>query len=223
MARTRSVTYCTIWSDQDWRKLSVGAQWLYGVILSQSRLSLAGCLVMQPSRWTGFATNPEVPPWLAELEQHGYIVTDADTDELVVRTFVLHDVFRGDPTTKVNRNLIAGLWTAWQSIESLSLRQVVVDNLPDSAWMTVSAPPPPMALQMRRSDRLEPVVATAGSNRPIEPPPPPPSPSPVPGSDRSSDALDPSVIDLGTARARQLAASLAVGAGATSAEERENG
>mgnify|MGYP003430253760 CR=1 FL=1 len=164
MARTRSVTYCTIWADQDWRKLSVGAQWLYHVILSQSRLSLAGCLVMQPSRWTGFATGADVRPWLAELEQAGYIVTDADTDELVVRTFVLHDVFRGDPTTKVNRNLIAGLWTAWQSIESLALRQVVVDNLPDSAWMTVSAPPPPMALQMRRSDRLEPVVATGGSN-----------------------------------------------------------
>jgi hypothetical protein len=185
MARTRAVIFSTILTNEDFRRLTTGAQWLYMVLLLQPKLSLAGCMVMQPSRWAGVSTDADVGPWLDELEQAGYVVTDDETNEVVIRSFVEQDVLR----TNIPVTTIKGVWSAWLAIESDNLRRVVVDNMPGVIWARSVEFVPVEATQMRRSTPIEPPDQTAGPDHPYEPPVqaagsyvPTPTPTPLPGA-----------------------------------------
>ena len=147
MARTYARIRVDIWRDDDWCKLSLQAQWLYLMLLGQSKMSMAGCIVMRLSVWAHLADveADEVRQWLGELDQAGMVAIDDSTEELVIRTFTTHDgVFR-------NQNLGRGMWAAWESIDSPMLRQVVTDNLPPEAWETRFSAPI-QARQMRASE-----------------------------------------------------------------------
>lgn len=152
MARTRATLWSAIWRDEDWTALTKAAQRLYFVLLSQPKLSTAGCLDLMPHRWTGLAAD-ETPQALAadldELQRHRFIVIDGD--ELVIRTFVANDLCAG--TT--NKNLLNGMWSAWEAIDSRRLRKVIVDNAPDAAWDRDGVKPPAEALELRSEPRLE--------------------------------------------------------------------
>lgn len=180
MARSHGQVLASVWEDPDWISMSAGAQRLYMLLLSQKKLSLAGCLVYTPARWARLApdtTVDEVERAARELHDRRFIAVDDDTCELVIRTLVRHDGVRHT----ANRNLLLGLWSAWDAIESQSLRQVVIDNLPDEVWESVKVSPPAEAVEMRRSDQPKPPVPTAGSDRQSEPP------VPTNGSNRGSE------------------------------------
>jgi hypothetical protein len=151
MARTRAVIACTLWTDPGWRKLTVGAQWLYMALLGQPKLSLCGLLVMQPKRWVQFAEGADVGPWLDELQEADWVLVDDDTDEVLIRSFVMTDVAK----TSMPVNMLKGLWSSWQAIESPELRQAVVDNVPAEVWERSAAYVPATAVEMRRSDPPE--------------------------------------------------------------------
>lgn len=152
MARTRATLWSHVWRDEDWTALTKAAQRLYLVLLSQPKLSTAGCLDLMPRRWTGLAAD-ETPEALAadldELARHRFVVIDGD--ELVIRTFVANDLCTG--TT--NKNLLNGMWSAWEAIGSRKLRKVVVDNAPATAWDREGVKPPAEALELRSEPRLE--------------------------------------------------------------------
>lgn len=209
MARTQAKILVTIWSSDDWRALTVPAQWLYTTLLSQSRLTLAGSIDLMPSRWATLSTSATpalVEAAINELVARRYIVVDQSTGELVVRTFTVHDL----AANRLNRNLAKGFWTAWSGIMSTRLRHVVVTNMPDDAWDKVAETAPPEALRMRQEPRFEPdpplpfephspprfepgnghlagrLDETPTSRQfepetpsPFEPPPPPPPPPPT--------------------------------------------
>jgi len=183
MPRSFGKVFASRNSDSDWRALSRDAQWLYDALISQTRLTLAGSLDLMPTRWAQLAAGTsvaDVEAALDELASARFVAVDRDTEEVVVRTLVRHDLDAG----RLNRNLVKGLWSAWTGIMSTTLRKVVVDNLPDIIWEKSGTSAPDEALQMRRSPRLELPVETTGSDRPFEP---------SVETDRSDDQFEPPV------------------------------
>jgi hypothetical protein len=169
MARHHAQLLASIWSDPDWLDLSPTAQRLYMLLLSQGRLSLIGHLDLMPHRWATLAhgtTVESITADLLELEGARFVAVDHDTQEVLIRTLVAHDV----APHRFNRNLAKGLWTSWGGILSPSLRLVAVENMPDFVWDKSGDATPAAALHMRTSPRLEPPVETTGDDEPLEPP-----------------------------------------------------
>lgn len=155
MARSQAKLLVTIWSDDDWLATSAAAQRLYWLLLSQSRLNLAGCVDLMPGRWAALApdtTVGDIESALAELEERRFVVVDQVTCEVLIRSFTAHDFKPG----QWNKNLSDGLWRGWEGILSPKLRRVVVENLPEWLWERSADARPSAAERMRRSPRLEP-------------------------------------------------------------------
>lgn len=155
MARSQAKVLVTIWSSEDWLATSSAAQRLYLLMLSQSRLNLAGVIDLMPSRWATLApdtTEEDVRACLAELVSRRFVAVDWTTEEAAIRTFAEHDVAAG----ALNVNLVKGFWSAWEGILSRDLRHIVVANVPDRLWQRSEKLIPAEAEQMRRSPRLEP-------------------------------------------------------------------
>lgn len=154
MARSQAKVFVTIWTSPEWLGLSVHAQWMYVVLLTQSKLSLAGCVDLMPARWAALSETADlglVRAALGELEAAEFIAIDQATGEVLIRTFVVHDVASGT----LNRNIVKGFWSAWEAILSPDLRQIVVNNVPEAIWERSNGHVPPEA-HRRRSARLEP-------------------------------------------------------------------
>lgn len=94
MARDRANIRVDLWADDDWRKLSVGAQHLYMLLLSHSTLSYAGVADWRPGRLaalTAGSTVEDVRQYAKELSEAAFIYTDDETEEVMVRSFTRHD------------------------------------------------------------------------------------------------------------------------------------
>lgn len=120
------------------------------MLLSQPKLTLAGCLDMMPQRWANYAsdtTTEDIDAALCELERAGYVVTDRITEEVVIRTFVRHDIDPG----RFNRNIARGLWSAWKGMTSGYLQHAVIAHLPDFVWEKQADAVPELALDLRGS------------------------------------------------------------------------
>lgn len=162
MARTHAKVYAAIWSDPDFVTLSSDAQRTYMLLLSQAKLNLVGVLTYLPTRWARLApdtTAADVERSVAELEAARYVIVDRDTEELLVRTLVRHDI----ATVTRNSRLTSGMWNAWLSTESHDLRVAALAEMPDALWTNEKALPPPEALEMRSSQQSEPEERTASS------------------------------------------------------------
>lgn len=126
MARTEARIKCAIWKDDDYRSLSVGAQWLYEAILSQSDLSQCGVITWAPKRFAGLAKDASaatIKKFREELRTRRYVVVDDDTDELWVRTFAKNDGILDSP------NLIIAMSHDFGAIHSTTIREGLVEGL----------------------------------------------------------------------------------------------
>lgn len=98
MARSEARISVDIWMDPDFRALSRDAQWAFMFLLSQHDLAHDGVLALRVRRWSQCAadtTAEQLAGFLNELERARFIVIDADTEELLVRSFIRRDkVFR---------------------------------------------------------------------------------------------------------------------------------
>jgi hypothetical protein len=119
MARSYAKLYVTVWGS-DFRTLTRGAQHLYFQLMSNPKLSSAGCVAIQARKWaaqSSDSTPADVERALDELAQHRYILVDDDTEELLIRSFIRHD--RGHR----NQFLRKSIETAITTIESPRLRE----------------------------------------------------------------------------------------------------
>lgn len=125
MARTEARIRTRIWGDSDFRALSMGAQWTYQFLLSQSDLSHAGVLPLRVRRWAGHAvgvTAEVLEQTIAELERARFVVTDRNTEELLVRTFIRNDEIYRQP------NLLRAAHKALGEVTSVAiLRALAVE------------------------------------------------------------------------------------------------
>ena len=132
MARSHARIHVAIWRDQEWLDLSPMAKLVYVTVLSQPRLSLVGVIDFAPGRWSSQigVDRATFEHALEELEDERFVIVDTTTDELLVRTFVTHDL---DPN-RINNNLARGFWGAWGCVASAYLRSEVIHETPDDQW-----------------------------------------------------------------------------------------
>ena len=128
MARSHATIYGTAWSpESDFRTLPLEAQWLYVALLAQPDLNLCGVMPYIPQRWVRFAPHLDagrVEAIVANLELRGYVVTDQDTVELWVRSFMFHDRVLAQPQVAM------AAAQAFSAVQSPTLRHLIVQSLP---------------------------------------------------------------------------------------------
>lgn len=90
----------SIWRDTDWKSLTVDAQWLYELMLSQESISYAGVLPLTIRRWASFAsdaTEERIASGLSILDDKEFVLADRETEEALVRTFIRNDGLWSEP------------------------------------------------------------------------------------------------------------------------------
>jgi hypothetical protein len=81
----------SIWSDEDWRALSMDAQHVYLMLMSHPDRNSAGVLSLTLKKWTRLAADlspDRLDTALAELDDASFIVLDDSTEEVLVRAFI---------------------------------------------------------------------------------------------------------------------------------------
>ena len=126
MARDHGRIFTSIWSDEDFRQLTPGAQHVYLMLTTSPSLSYCGVADWRPRRLLPLARdwNPDCF-WasVAELVQRLYIVVDEDTEEVLVRSFI-----RNDGLMK-QRHMGVSMAKAHSAVASNVLRGVIVHEL----------------------------------------------------------------------------------------------
>lgn len=118
----------------DFRGLSLDSQWAYEMLVSQPQINNLGLLPYTPEKWWRFAadlTAVRLHQALTQLEQAAMTVTDSETGELLVRTFIKHDRIWKQPKLVTNaRKLI-------REVESHPIRSYLLDRHPwliEESW-----------------------------------------------------------------------------------------
>lgn len=112
--------------DDDWRDLTVDAQWLYMALVSQSDLTLAGVLHVSRRRWSKFAadlTADRLDTAIFVLSDRRFIVVDEDTEELLIRSFARRE------TQWNNNKRVGGLKSAAGMIQSAVILSALMAEL----------------------------------------------------------------------------------------------
>ena len=93
MARSFGRLFTSLWDDDDFRPLGVGAKLMYGFLISQDDLAHSGIIPWIPQRWAKLLGEPveDVLAWLKELEETRYVITDDEVGELLVRSLIRRD------------------------------------------------------------------------------------------------------------------------------------
>lgn len=126
MARDHARIHVAIWSDEDFRALPTNAQNMWFTLLSQPRLSYCGVLDYLPTRLARLskdATAAKVNRAVGILEAADFAFTDAETGELLLRSFVRHDGLLTQP------NVTKAMAKDYEAVLSDSLRLVIEAEL----------------------------------------------------------------------------------------------
>jgi hypothetical protein len=126
MAREHARIQTAIWIDDDFLDLTPEAQHLYLVLATQMKLSFCGVTSWHPGKLSQLAakwTPARVEGAAKELSDHRYIVIDADTDEVLVRSFIRSDGLLSSP------NISKAMYRTFSDIGSRNIRGVVVHEL----------------------------------------------------------------------------------------------
>lgn len=118
--------YKSVWDDEDFRDLSMGAQNLYWMLSNSQQTSFAGVLLLAPGRFTGLAkdlTEAKFNKYLRELEAKNFVIVDKKTLEVIIRTFIKWDESLRNP------NLSVAVGRAIENIFSKKLRAKLAEEL----------------------------------------------------------------------------------------------
>jgi hypothetical protein len=94
MAQKFAQFHLRIWTDEEFLALSLEAQHLYGLLLSQEDRGPSGLIPLRPRRWAKLSANGTVEKTMAalhELDATAFVVADVETAEVLIRTFVRND------------------------------------------------------------------------------------------------------------------------------------
>lgn len=122
MARDHARVLCRIWRDRDFIARTYGAQRMYFLLLSQQQLSWAGVTLMTIHRWAGLApdtVDEDIRRWLAELQDHEFVVADGATQEILVRSYMRYNDVHKSP------NVLKAAVRQAAEVESGRLRHVL--------------------------------------------------------------------------------------------------
>jgi len=126
VARDHARIKLSIWLDEDFLDLPPDAQHLYFVLLTDPGLSYAGVADWRPGRLAQRSkgwTADMVVKAAVTLSGAGYIVVDAETEEVLIRSFVRNDEVVKQPRIAVS------MANAYAACASRTLRWVIVHEL----------------------------------------------------------------------------------------------
>ena len=116
----------SIWSDDDFKTLTVAAQRLYFLLISQADLTHVGVLPLTAARWSALAADSyvsDIRADLALLADTRFVIVDHDTEEILVRSYIIHDeAFKVPNSTK-------SLVSAYGKVLSQPLRDIIATTL----------------------------------------------------------------------------------------------
>lgn len=125
MARDHARLHQSVWSG-DFKSLPGDAQRLYFVALSQPALNYCGVVPYTIRRWSRLCSDgseAKVKRAVAQLTASLYVLTDLDTEELWVRTFIKNDGLLSSP------NICKAVVKAYPTIHSPLLRAAFLAEL----------------------------------------------------------------------------------------------
>lgn len=138
MAREFAKAWFGLFTDDDFAVQPTDDKWLYMVLLGQPALNYAGVQPINMRRWRKacrtedqMPTETEIETRLARLEKRGYVFTDVDTGEVLVRSFIRRDGIDKQP------NVLKSALRAVAQIESPKLAVVMLSELPRITLPTV--------------------------------------------------------------------------------------
>lgn len=205
MARDRANIRTDMWADADWRDLTPGAQWLYEYLLTSPSTSYVGVVDWRPVRIAKMArslTAEGVMKYAAELEQHRnrFVVTDDETEEILVRSFLRHDGLL------LNPNLWKSIGLSFTEVASPKIREAIArevgrlrDQHPEGIPTARGGAVNPWA-SMHLRTLVQTPYDTGSPSTPTD------TPSPTP-SDRGSDRGSPTATATSTTTEASLPAS----------------
>jgi hypothetical protein len=127
MAREHARILTRIWDpESDFRNRSADAQRLYFLLLSQRSLNHAGVLPLTVKKWANCCagtTADDIWSALKELAEERYVVVDADTEEVLVRSYIRNDGVAKQP------NILKAALRLASEVESPKLRAVLAGEL----------------------------------------------------------------------------------------------
>lgn len=115
-----------IWGDDDWRDLSLRAQWLYELLMTHPTLTTAGVADWRPAKLSGLArdaTAAVIREAAEELLAAWFVVYDDETEEILIRSFLRHDGVLKKP------NVAISMTKAFAAVASPEIRGVIVHEL----------------------------------------------------------------------------------------------
>lgn len=127
MARSYASIKASIWTDPDWRALTPDAQRLYLLLLSQPEITNCGMVPYVPTRWNNMAaggTVEQLEDALHELEHARFVIVDRDTCEVLIRSFIRHDVVEKQP------RILQAAHRQYQELQSVEIRRALADEYP---------------------------------------------------------------------------------------------
>ncbi len=126
MPRSHARVQVTIWQDKDFRALPVGPQRLYLFLISQSNVTHLGVLPLTGLRWSQAAadyTPQKLRADLRALSDDGFIVVDADSEEVLIRS-----MFRRDEVWK-QPNVLRSAVKSAETIYSQVIRRTLLGEV----------------------------------------------------------------------------------------------
>lgn len=137
MARKHGIIKVAVWEPgSEFRALKKDAQRVFLMLISQPTINNLGLLDYTPERWAQYAeddTIRSINRALRALTEQHFVVVDARTRELLVRTFIRHDNIGDQP------NLVRSAGKQLREVESHPLRMVLAANYP---WLVGLSPSP---------------------------------------------------------------------------------
>ena len=121
-SREYRTVFVTIWTDSDFRNLSIPAQRLYFLMLTHPTLSPCGVIEWREPKLAAYAGTGDVMDLRKaayELGAGDFIAVDPDTEEAVVRSYVRHDGTLKSP------NMARGLVKAYGDVASQKLMAII--------------------------------------------------------------------------------------------------
>jgi hypothetical protein len=115
-----------IWSDPDWLALRSTTKLVYLQLISQPDISRVGVLPQVPGRWASMhpdLAKADILAALAELTEGRFIIVDDETEEVWIRTYIVHDELYKIP------NGIRSLHVAASEVISPMLRDLIAEQV----------------------------------------------------------------------------------------------
>ncbi|RII41913.1 hypothetical protein DWB68_10325 [Galactobacter valiniphilus] len=115
-----------VWSDHEFRSLTLVEQWLYLHLVTTDKMTYSGVCDWRPKRIKPMATDlnvSDIELAASVLQAKGYIVIDEDTEEVFIRSWHRNDECLKQP------NMGTAVKKAYYKVTSLKLKDVIVWEL----------------------------------------------------------------------------------------------